>query len=128
MNKNAMEFIGTFFLVFTIGMTVLEPGAGPLAPLAMGSILMALVYAGKHVSGGHYNPAVSVAVLLRGRCSRADAVAYVLVQVAAALVAAAAVRYLKPDLALSPSFTTWPPPSSPSSSSPSPSASYSSAP
>lgn len=102
MNKNAMEFIGTFFLVFTVGMTVLEPGAGPLAPLAIGSVLMVMVYAGKHISGGHYNPAVTVAVALRGRCSNADAVAYVLVQVVAALLAATVVRYLKPDLVLTP--------------------------
>jgi aquaporin Z len=102
MNKNAMEFIGTFFLVFTLGMTVVEPGAGPLAPLAIGSVLMVMVYAGKHISGGHYNPAVTFAMALRKRCSLADAVAYVLVQVVAALVAASAVRYLKPDLALVP--------------------------
>lgn len=57
------EFIGTFFLVFTVGMTVLNPyGAGLWAPLAIGSVLAVMVYAGGHVSGGHYNPAVSFAV------------------------------------------------------------------
>jgi aquaporin Z len=59
------EFIGTFFLVLTIGLTVL--GGTQLAPLAIGSSLMIMVYMGGHVSGGHYNPAVSLAVLLRPR-------------------------------------------------------------
>ncbi|MCI0408976.1 MAG: aquaporin, partial [Acidobacteria bacterium] len=62
MNKYLVEFIGTFFLVLTIGFAVLEPGAGPLAPLAIGSALMVMVYAGGHISGAHYNPAVTLAV------------------------------------------------------------------
>ena len=57
-----VEFIGTFFLVFTVGNTVIEPGAGPLAPIAIGSILMVMIFAGGHISGGHYNPAVTLAV------------------------------------------------------------------
>ena len=68
MKKYIVEFIGTFFLVLTVGMTVIDPGAGALAPLAIGSALMIMVYAGGHVSGGHYNPAVTLAVWLRGRC------------------------------------------------------------
>lgn len=61
--KYVYEFIGTFFLVLTVGMSVLEPnGAGILAPLAIGSALAVMVYAGGHVSGGHYNPAVSLSV------------------------------------------------------------------
>ena len=64
--KYVYEFIGTFFLVFTIGMTVLDPGgAGALAPLAIGSVLATLVYAGGHVSGAHYNPAASLAIYSR---------------------------------------------------------------
>ena len=59
------EFIGAFFLVLTIGLTVL--GESPMAPLAIGSALMVMVYMGGHVSGAHYNPAVSLAVCLRGR-------------------------------------------------------------
>ena len=56
--------------MLTVGLTVIEPGAaGDLAPLAIGSALMIMVYAGGHVSGGHYNPAATVAVWLRGRCS-----------------------------------------------------------
>src|SRR5262245_48424493 len=87
MNKLLTEFLGTFFLVFTIGLTVLEPGAGNLTPLAVGSVLMVMIYAGGHVSGAHYNPAVSLAVCLRGRCSAGEAVRYCAVQVAAAAVA-----------------------------------------
>ena len=56
MKKYLVEFIGTFFLVLTVGMTVIDPGIGGLAPLAIGSALMIMVYAGGHVSGGHYNP------------------------------------------------------------------------
>ncbi len=62
MKKYVVEFIGTFFLVLTIGMVVIEPGAGALAPLAIGSALAVMVYAGGHISGGHYNPAVTLAV------------------------------------------------------------------
>lgn len=102
MNKYAMEFIGTFFLVFTVGMTVLEPGAGPLAPLAIGSAFMIMVYAGRHISGAHYNPAITLTVLLRRRVSASDAVVYMAVQAAAGLVAALASSYLKPGLSLTP--------------------------
>ena len=49
MKKYLVEFIGTFFLVLTVGMTVTEPGAGPIAPLAIGSALMIMVYAGGRV-------------------------------------------------------------------------------
>ncbi len=52
MIKYAVEFIGTFFLVLTVGMTVIEPGAGIIAPIAMGSALMVMIYAGGHISGG----------------------------------------------------------------------------
>src|SRR5258708_5500020 len=96
MAKYVVEFIGTFFLVFTVGMTVMKPGdAGSLAPVAIGSSLMVMIFAGGHISGGHYNPAVTLAVWLRGRCGFKDAVIYVLAQALAGLVAAFAVLYLK---------------------------------
>jgi len=69
MKKYLVEFIGQFLFVITVGMVVIDPGIGSLAPLAIGSVLMVLVYAGGHVSGGHYNPAVTLAVWLRGRCA-----------------------------------------------------------
>ncbi len=58
--KLVVEFIGTFFLVFTVGMTVQNPDASAMAPLAIGSALMVMIYAGGHFSGGHYNPAVTL--------------------------------------------------------------------
>lgn len=94
MGKYLTEFIGTFFLVLTIGCCVIG-GANP-APLAIGSILAVMIFAGGHVSGGHYNPAVTLAVTMRGRCSPADAVPYVISQIAAAVVAALTVRFLMP--------------------------------
>ena len=69
-------------------MTVIDPGAGNLAPLAIGSALMIMVYAGGHVSGGHYNPAVTLAVWLRGRCPQSDVLPYWGAQVAGGIVAA----------------------------------------
>jgi aquaporin Z len=68
MRKYVTEFIGTFGLVFTVGCAVV--GKAALAPLAIGAALMVFVYAGGHISGGHYNPAVSLAAYLRGRLSR----------------------------------------------------------
>jgi aquaporin Z len=88
--KYAVEAIGTFFLVFTVGATV---GSGnPLAPLGIGAVLMVMIYAGGHLSGGHYNPAVTMAVLVRGRISLRNAVAYWIVQFGAGLLAAVVVR------------------------------------
>jgi aquaporin Z len=96
MKKYLVEFIGTFFLVFTIGMTVIDPVvAAGFAPLAIGSALMIMVYAGGHVSGGHYNPAVTFAVWLRGRCATADVPAYLVAQVLGAAAASWIALYLK---------------------------------
>jgi aquaporin Z len=95
MKKYLTEFIGTFFLVFTVGMTVIDPGAGALAPLAIGSALMIMIYAGGHVSGGHYNPAVTLAVWLRGRCPTSDVAPYWISQILGAVVAAFLVISLK---------------------------------
>ncbi|MEO1128098.1 MAG: aquaporin [Planctomycetota bacterium] len=96
--KYLVEFIGTFFLILTIGMTVIDPGgAGAMAPLAIASVLMVMIYAGGHISGAHYNPAVTLAVLLRGKCPVSDLVPYVIAQLVAAVAAAALVRYLKVD-------------------------------
>lgn len=94
--KYIYEFIGTFFLVFTVGMAVLEPNsAGLLAPLAIGSSLAVMVFAGGHISGGHYNPAVSFSVFLRGKLSGKDLIIYWIAQWAAAVVAAGLTIYFK---------------------------------
>jgi aquaporin Z len=93
MRNYLTEFIGTFFLVLTIGLTVL--GGTPLAPLAIGASLMIMVYMGGHVSGGHFNPAVSLAVLMRGKMASAgEFIGYVVSQCAGALVAALAVYFI----------------------------------
>lgn len=93
MRNYLTEFIGTFFLVLTIGLTVL--GATPFAPLAIGASLMVMVYMGGHVSGGHYNPAVSLAVLMRGKmASVGEFFGYVVSQCAGALVAAVVVYFV----------------------------------
>jgi len=102
MNKMITEFIGTFFLVMTIGMCVIEPGAGSLAPLAIGSALMIMVYAGGHVSGGHYNPAVTLGVWLRGKCSSGDVPGYLVAQVGGALAASALTLFLKGNPTVTP--------------------------
>jgi aquaporin Z len=88
--KYAVEVVGTFFLVFTVGATV--GGHSSLAPLAIGAVLMVMVYAGGHLSGGHYNPAVTLAVLVRGRIGLRDAAVYWVVQLGASVLAAVVVR------------------------------------
>ena len=94
--KLVVEAIGTFFLVFTIGMTVLEPNsAGLLAPIAIAASLMVMVYAGGHISGAHFNPAVTLAVLLRGRATIHEAVGYWVFQLVAAAIAANVVVWIK---------------------------------
>src|ERR1700754_1647935 len=88
--KLVVELFGTFFLVFTVGASVRTGTA--LAPLAIGAVLMVMVYAGGHISGGHYNPAVTLGALVRGRIGARDALGYTVVQLAAGAVAALAVR------------------------------------
>jgi len=102
MNKYLVEFIGTFFLVLTIGLAVLEPGAGAMAPVAIGSALMVMVYAGGHISGAHYNPAVTLAVWLRGRCPARDVAPYMGVQIIGGLLASFVVLFVKGRSAVPP--------------------------
>lgn len=84
MKKYLTEFIGTFFLVFTIGCAVIGNAPGVIPPLAIGAVLMVMVYAGGHISGAHYNPAVTVAIFLRGKCPAADVLPYWAAQFAGA--------------------------------------------
>ena len=92
MKKYLTEFIGTFFLVFTI---CLAAGEGiSIPPLAIGASLMVMVYMGGPVSGAHYNPAVSLGLLLRGKLVPADFIPYVIAQLAGAIVAAAISAWL----------------------------------
>jgi len=82
MKKYVTEFIGTFFLVLTVGLA-----GGPNPALAIGSVLMVMIYAGGHISGAHYNPAVTLAVFIRKRISASDMLFYMASQLAGALVA-----------------------------------------
>ncbi len=90
--KLAVEFIGMFMFVFTVGMATNKAGAGALAPLAIGSVLMVMVFAGAHISGGHFNPAVSTAVFVRGRMTSYEYGAYMVTQFVAAVLAGLTVR------------------------------------
>lgn len=90
MNKYLTEFIGTMFLVAAVGMA-----GGEHAVLIIASALMVMIYAGGHVSGAHYNPAVTLAVWMRGKIEMKDAVAYWIAQLAGAAAAALLVNYLK---------------------------------
>lgn len=102
MNKYVMELVGTFFLVFTVGCTVVGNGAGALAPVAIGSVLMVMVFAGGHISGAHYNPAITLGVWIRGKCQAKDVAPYMLFQVVGATLAALAVKYLKAGAVVAP--------------------------
>jgi aquaporin Z len=109
--KMVVEFIGTFFLVFTVGMTVKGPdGAGALAALAIGSSLMVMVYAGGHFSGGHYNPAVTLGVTLRGKLTWQEAFRYWGAQFAAGVIAALFVLFIKDSATLAPGAPAPSPP------------------
>jgi len=89
MRNYLTEAIGTFFLVLTVGLTAV--GEVAMAPLAIGSALMIMVYMGGHVSGGHYNPAVSLAVMMRGKLESKELLPYWVSQIVGALLAAAIV-------------------------------------
>ena len=90
--KYATEFIGAFFLTFAVAMAALSGSV--FVPLAAGATLMVMIYAGGHISGGHYNPAVTMAALVRRRIGISDAVAYWIVQAVGGIAAGALARAL----------------------------------
>jgi len=90
MRKYITEFIGTFFLVLVAALT------GNAA--AIGVTLMVMIFAGGHISGAHYNPAVTLAVLIRGKVSSQDAIIYIVVQVIAGIVAALVAKWYMGDM------------------------------
>ena len=104
MRKYVMELIGTFFLVLTIGCTVIAGGSGVISPLAIGAVLMVMIFAGGHISGAHYNPAVTLGVFLRGRCAASDVGPYVAAQVVGAVLAAMTVLFLKRGAQVTPLY------------------------
>jgi aquaporin Z len=93
MPKYLTEFIGTFFLMLVIGLTG--------EPLAIGVVLMVMVFAGGHVSGAHYNPAVTLAILIRRKISASEAMLYIGSQLAGSVAAAFMVSLFKetPEIA-----------------------------
>jgi len=88
------EFIGTFFLVLTIGCTVIPGAPGVIAPLAIGGALMVMVYAVGHISGAHLNPAVTLAIFIRGRCEAKQLIPYWMAQLLACLAASLVAVFL----------------------------------
>src|SRR5260221_5644028 len=95
MKKYIAEFIGTFFLVLTVGCTVVGNGAGAFAPLAIGSALMVMIFAGGHIFRGHFNPAVTLGVLLRGECEAKDVAPYMIFLIIGAVLAGFARKVFK---------------------------------
>ncbi len=94
LKKCFVEFIGTFFLVLTIGCSLFPNSGQSFPPMAIGFILMVMVYAGGHISGGHYNPAVSFAAAIRGALKWGDFIPYIISQFLAGALAALLVAYL----------------------------------
>ena len=96
--KLTTEFIGTFFLSLTICTAAVYGSAGEYAPFGIAATLMVMIYAGGHISGAHYNPAVTVSIYLRGACEKEEVLPYIASQVIAAVSAAIVVEnLLRPD-------------------------------
>ena len=106
LRKYLVEFIGTFFLVFTVASAVLFGGEGVIAPISIGFALMIMVYAGGHISGGHYNPAVSLAAAIRGALNWTQLIPYWIFQVLGAVAAAfLAIHFVALEVVLPCPFT-----------------------
>ncbi len=89
MNRYIVEFIATFFLALTIICVVNDnPVGNYLPPLAIGAALIGLIYAGGHVSKAHYNPAVTLAFIIRGKFASSDILGYVSAQILGSILAA----------------------------------------
>ncbi len=95
MKATLVEFVGTFVLVVVFGLTLVPPGVGPFAPLAIGLTLAAMMYAGGPVSGGHFNPAVTLGAWLRGRCGGRVVLLYVVGQLVGAALGGILVNYFR---------------------------------
>ncbi len=79
MKRYTMEFIGTMFLVLAVGLTG--------DPLAIGFVLMGMIYMGGHISGAHYNPAITLSIWMRGKLESKYIAGYMISQVLGAVVA-----------------------------------------
>ena len=94
MRKYIAEFIGTFFLVLTVGCTVIPNAAGVVPALAIGGVLMVMIFAGGHISGGHFNPAVTFAIFVRGRVELQEVIPYWVAQIIGGIAAACVAMFL----------------------------------
>jgi aquaporin Z len=94
MRKYIAEFIGTFFLVLTVGCTVIPGATGVIPALAIGAVLMVMIFAGGHISGGHFNPAVTFAIFVRGRIEMKDVIPYWVAQIVGGIIAALVATFL----------------------------------
>jgi aquaporin Z len=101
MKKYVVEFIGTFFLVLAVCLAV-GSGLGYFAPVAIGLMLMVMIYAGGHISGAHYNRAVSVAIYLRGKLALGELPAYIVAQVIGGILAALVSGYFLERMSVDP--------------------------
>ena len=90
--KLATEFMGTFLLSFTICASGLYGSAGDYAPFVISFNLMIMIYAGRHISGAHYNPVITASIYLRGIFDKNDILPYISVQIIAAVTAALVVE------------------------------------
>ena len=111
-NKYLAEFMGTFILVFFGSMAILATLAteGPVLitiAFGFGLALLAGIWAVGHVSGGHFNPAVTLAMLMDGRTSFSDAIGYWVAQFAGAGVASLVVWAASSRLAVASTTTTY---------------------
>jgi len=95
-SKLTVEFIGTFLLAFTVAIVV--PKSPSNAALAIGSTLMCAIYAGGHVSGANYNPAVSLAIFVRGKLSFVELLSYTTIQLIAGFSAGLAAMAFVPSI------------------------------
>ncbi len=91
MNKYITEVVGTFFLCLTVALTA---GQTDMAPIAIGVSLMCMVYMGGHVSGAHYNPAVTFAMMIRKKIENSEGAIYMVSQIAGAALAGVTANYL----------------------------------
>lgn len=82
MKKYIMEFLGTFFLTFAVSFSSFTGN-----PIPIGLMLMAMIYVGFHISGSHYNPALSLAVFMRNKLSLEELGMYILAQLLGAIIA-----------------------------------------
>ena len=85
--KGIAEFVGTFFLTLTIFLTAVTGLAGSNAPIAIGVTLMVMIYALGHISGAHFNPAVSIGLFVKGDCSKEELPYYLVAQLLAGVLA-----------------------------------------